>query len=55
MLLIMKIGNTSFNVEAVKKLSYKEFCKKFTHLGIDLDDSYFQLTGKRKPKSASND
>ena len=43
----MKIGNTSYNVEAIKAMSFDDFKKQFRGLiDTDLKETYKQLTGK---------
>ena len=44
----MKVGNTQFNIENIKKLSQKDFKKKYEGIlkGVSLDDAYKQITGK---------
>ena len=44
----MKIGNTSFNIEAIKGMSFDEFEKTYKGLlnGADLKETYKKITGK---------
>lgn len=48
----MRIGNTSFNVEAVKQMTVKEFVSSYSMLlrGIEASDAYYLITGKSRPK-----
>ncbi len=43
-----KIGNTSFQVEAVSKMKLKDFKETYKDLlkGLDLDKVYKEITGK---------
>ncbi len=45
------IGNTSYNTEAIKKMSLSEFKKLYKKsLGENAGDMYYRITGKKKPK-----
>lgn len=42
----MKIGNTSFNPEAIKAMTFEEFYETFKgKLHIPAEDAYKQITG----------
>lgn len=47
----MRIGNTSFNVEAIKKMSFDEFSKMFKGQLVapkkTLEQVYEEITGKK--------
>lgn len=51
----MKIGNTSFDVEEMKKLTFEEFKKQFRGKvyapGLTLEEVYTKVTGKKVEKS----
>jgi hypothetical protein len=43
----MKIGNTTYNVEVIKGMSFETFSEKFKGIiNTDLKQTYFKLTGK---------
>jgi len=45
------IGNTSYNVEAVKEMKLSEFKKLYkSSLGNNAELMYYKITGKKKPK-----
>lgn len=51
----MKIGNTSFNVEAIKKMTRQQFEKTYAEIlkGQDLKSVYEQIT--KEPAKAAGD
>ena len=47
----MVIGKTSYNVDAVKRMTVKEFVKSHKHLQeIEAESAYYRITGFEKPK-----
>lgn len=51
---VVKIGRTSFNVEAIKAMSLTDFKRTHKHLA-NAEDLYYQVTGKDKPKPKTKD
>lgn len=47
-----KIGNTSFRVDSIKKMSLKDFKKTYESLlpGLDLGSVYKEVTGSSSPE-----
>jgi hypothetical protein len=47
----VKIGNTSFNKGAIKKMGKKRFLATYKNLlkGVDLEEAYHLITGRAKP------
>lgn len=48
-----KVGNTSFQVEAISKMKLKDFKKTYEKVlpGQDLDKVYEEVTGKKSTNS----
>ena len=47
----MVIGKTSYNVDAVKRMTVKEFVKSHKHLReVEAESAYYLLTGFERPK-----
>ena len=46
----MKIGNTDFNIKAVKAMSLKQFKEQYSTLlkGVGVSDAYYSITGKKR-------
>lgn len=47
---VYKFKNASFNSDAVKKMTKKQFVDAHKGLPYDLEDLYFKITGKKDLK-----